>query len=51
MLGNLLENAFKWCQSKILIESVSKNGKLHELVIEDDGPGISKESVTEIFNR
>lgn len=51
ILGNLLENAFKWCHSKIVIKSVSKNEKLHELIIEDDGPGISEEYASEIFNR
>ncbi|MFV1993285.1 MAG: ATP-binding protein, partial [Acidiferrobacterales bacterium] len=51
ILGNLLENAFKWCQSEIIIQSVSSNKKLRELIIEDDGPGISKESASEIFNR
>jgi len=51
VLGNLLENAFKWCQSSIVIQSVSKNEKLYELIIEDDGSGITKESASEIFNR
>ncbi len=51
ILGNLLENAFKWCQSEIIVQSVASNEKLRELIIEDDGPGISKESASEIFNR
>ncbi len=51
ILGNLLENSFKWCHSEIIVQSTSKNEKLHELTIEDDGPGITKESASEVFNR
>jgi signal transduction histidine kinase len=45
MLGNVMENACKWCESKIKILSelsrhpVTGNGVL-SIVIEDDGPGI-----------
>lgn len=51
ILGNLLENAFKWCRSKILIQTISSNDKLCELIIEDDGPGISEEMAADIFKR
>jgi len=51
ILGNLLDNAFKWCRSKILIQTISNNDKLCELIIEDDGPGISEEMAANIFKR
>lgn len=51
ILGNLLENSFKWCRSKIIIESSSENGRMKELVIEDDGPGITEEHAASIFKR
>lgn len=51
ILGNLLENAFKWCHSKILITTHSENKKVSELIIEDDGPGISIEDAANIFKR
>lgn len=42
LLGNLIENAYKWCDSQVLITSTSNNGQF-QITIEDDGPGISKE--------
>jgi two-component system sensor histidine kinase PhoQ len=51
ILGNLLENAFKWCDTKILITAHSENKKISELIIEDDGPGISIEDAANIFKR
>ncbi len=39
MLGNLLENAFKWCRREVRL-SVSKFERAVEITIEDDGPGI-----------
>ena len=38
MLGNLLENAFKYCHSKIAISA--EPGTLVRLLIDDDGPGV-----------
>lgn len=40
LLGNLLENAFKYCHSQVRV-SLSKNQEALLLNIEDDGPGIS----------
>ncbi len=40
LLGNLLDNAFKWCSSHVRLEADGHaNGRLR-FVIEDDGPGI-----------
>lgn len=40
MLGNLLDNAFKWCRSEVRVLA-SLEGEVLALAIEDDGPGIS----------
>ena len=41
LFGNLLENAFKWSDNKILITSENTNNKT-KIIIEDDGPGINE---------
>ena len=50
LLGNLLENAFKWAKARVLFtaRSVDLRGakrKGLELIIEDDGPGIPEDKV------
>jgi signal transduction histidine kinase len=39
MLGNLLDNAFKWARSQVALET-SVDGERVVVVIDDDGPGI-----------
>ena len=41
LLGNLIENAFKWCNKKILISAEVISGQT-QFIIEDDGPGIEQ---------
>lgn len=41
LLGNLFENAFKWCRRNICF-TASKANKHIQLIIEDDGSGIDK---------
>lgn len=41
MLGNLLENAFKWCVTTVNF-TVAKNDQTIDFIIEDDGPGIAE---------
>ncbi len=41
ILGNLLENAFKWSVRAVHLSVKCSDGQVH-LVIEDDGPGIDK---------
>ncbi len=56
LLGNLLENAFKWCGHRVLL-SVRRAGPIGarrpglELVVEDDGPGISPDQVEHVLQR
>jgi two-component system sensor histidine kinase PhoQ len=50
ILGNLLDNAFKWCRQHIVI-SASHNGKKLCIRIEDDGPGMDPEQVQLLLKR
>ncbi len=45
MLGNVLENAFAWCRSKVAVKS-SEEGRNVVLFVEDDGPGLSQEQIS-----
>jgi len=49
MLGNLLENAFKYTRTRILIRSASSAST--SIYLEDDGPGIDPELREEVLNR
>ena len=50
LLGNLIENAYKWCESKVSVSAELLNEKIH-LSIEDNGPGINKEERERILLR
>ena len=50
LLGNLLENAFKWSDSKIFISAENVNNK-NQITIEDDGPGINENEKERIILR
>lgn len=50
LLGNLIENAFKWCNKKILISAEVISGQT-QLIIEDDGPGIEQKEQNIILLR
>ena len=56
LLGNLLENAFKWARSRVLL--TVRHGEIAPnrrpgllLAVEDDGPGIPPEKVALILQR
>ncbi|MGI9325465.1 MAG: ATP-binding protein [Pseudomonadales bacterium] len=49
MIGNLLENAFKYTRSRVLVRT--ETGTTRALVIEDDGPGIDPKLRAEVLNR
>ncbi len=55
LLGNLLDNACKWCRSRVRV-SASADGSFAArerlmVVVEDDGPGISAENRARIGQR
>ena len=56
LMGNLLENAFKWARSRVLLTATPtttvgnrRAGLL--LAVDDDGPGIADEDVAHILQR
>ncbi|MBN9244170.1 MAG: sensor histidine kinase [Mesorhizobium sp.] len=56
ILGNLLENAVKWANTKVAITvaaapPVSASPGLFEIAIEDDGPGIPEDKAREALKR
>ena len=55
LLGNLLDNACKWCKSlvrlTVQIDSATFSRERLRLLIEDDGPGISEEDRSRIGHR
>ncbi len=50
VLGNLLDNAYKWCRTRIRIGGRRQAGTLI-LWVEDDGPGIPSERVRQVVER
>ena len=50
LLGNLLDNAFKWCRDEIAVTSHCLE-KTVLLCIEDDGPGIDREKSSQVMQR
>jgi two-component system sensor histidine kinase PhoQ len=56
LLGNLLENAFKWARRSVLLSAHALPAALGrrtgmELVVEDDGPGIPEMDVEHLLQR
>ncbi|MDH5516782.1 MAG: sensor histidine kinase [Gammaproteobacteria bacterium] len=49
LTGNLLDNAWKWARSKVIISA--KQEQFLSLTIEDDGSAVNVESVSERLNR
>ena len=50
VLGNLLDNAFKWAKSHIRLTLDQGDGQLC-LCVEDDGPGIAPERRQQVLQR
>jgi signal transduction histidine kinase len=50
MVGNLIDNAFKWANHEVRVQCDSRHKRL-SLVIEDDGPGIAEEELDDIKRR
>jgi len=51
VVGNLLDNAFKYSNKRISIESLGSGDKSMTLVIEDDGTGLADVEIDQILNR
>jgi two-component system sensor histidine kinase PhoQ len=50
LLGNLLENAYRLCLRQIRV-SVTRQGRMLELRVEDDGPGVPADQRERILRR
>jgi two-component system sensor histidine kinase PhoQ len=56
MLGNLLDNAHKWCRSQVRVRArrIAAAGALPgalEILVEDDGPGVPGELKQRVLQR
>ncbi len=51
VIGNLLDNAFKYCRGKVVIVVDSGDNEEIQLTIEDDGQGLRQQQVEKILNR
>ena len=55
MLGNLLDNACKWCRSRVRIDAVIEQGAdtrtALRITIDDDGPGIAEHDRAKVLQR
>ena len=54
MLGNLLDNAFKWASSTVEVSLADEKAPDTEriaLLIDDDGPGLPEEAMAEVLKR
>ncbi|WP_028021875.1 ATP-binding protein [Enterovibrio calviensis] len=51
MLGNLLENGYKWAKSLVRVYAVDAGKETVQLCIEDDGDGIPKEEMAHVLER
>jgi two-component system sensor histidine kinase PhoQ len=56
IIGNITDNAFKWCKTRVRITGhLRKNLELEketlEIIVEDDGPGVSPAMVKNVVER
>ncbi|QYJ90587.1 MULTISPECIES: ATP-binding protein [Shewanella] len=50
LIGNLLDNAFKWADSKVAVSTTQADEQIL-LTIEDDGPGVADEALSLLTQR
>ena len=56
LLGNLMDNACKWCRERVRVSVSVERGRAEArenliLVVEDDGPGIAEENRAKVLER
>ena len=50
MLGNLMDNACKWTNSRVIVHCLSQKGRNY-IYVEDDGPGIPEDKIEQVMQR
>jgi two-component system sensor histidine kinase PhoQ len=50
LLGNVLDNAFKWCARRVRVRASGHDGSL-VILVEDDGPGVAPALAQEVLER
>jgi two-component system, OmpR family, sensor histidine kinase PhoQ len=50
LLGNVLDNAYKWCRGRVRVNAALREGQL-ALTVEDDGEGISDADAQRVLER
>lgn len=50
LMGNVLDNAYKWCRTRIRIDAMRDGGRM-TIRVGDDGPGVNPELVQPILQR
>jgi signal transduction histidine kinase len=51
MAGNVMENACKWCRSRVRIAASAVSPTSLAIVVEDDGPGLAAEDRGQVLER
>lgn len=51
LVGNLADNAYKWCAGLVRISVMGAQGEPLVLVVEDDGPGVPPDKLRAVFDR
>ena len=49
MIGNLLDNAFRWARGKIEVRAQFDDARLVAIAIEDDGPGLRPDQIPQVL--
>lgn len=50
LLGNLLDNAYKWCRTRVRVRAWQQHGQLF-ISVDDDGPGIDPPRARRLLER
>ncbi len=51
VLGNLLDNAYKWCEQRVELNADLNQNRDLRLSVEDDGPGITPQKADAVLQR
>jgi two-component system sensor histidine kinase PhoQ len=51
VLGNLLDNAYKWCEQRVMVNADLDQSHGLRLRVEDDGPGITPQKADAVLHR